>query len=47
MRAIFCGFTDPVFADHAAFGKNILHTKGLLTFHLQDPPVFPPLEVEL
>jgi len=23
--AILCGLTDPQFADHAAFGKNVLH----------------------
>ena len=28
MVAILCGLTDPQFADHAAFGKNVLHLKG-------------------
>jgi hypothetical protein len=29
--AIFRGLTDPQFADHAAFGKNVLHLKALRT----------------
>jgi hypothetical protein len=32
MVAVFLRFTDPQFADYAAFGKDILHTKSLLTF---------------
>ena len=31
MVAVFFRFSDPQFADHAAFGKNILHSEGLLT----------------
>ena len=37
MIAIFCRFADPQLADHAAFGKNILHSKGLLTFIVTKP----------
>ncbi len=31
MLAIFRDLGDPQFADDAAFGKNVLHSKGLLT----------------
>jgi hypothetical protein len=31
MVAVLGGFADPQFADNAAFGKNVLHSKGLLT----------------
>jgi len=38
MVAVFCRFSNPQFADHAAFGKNILHSKGLLTLSSTRPP---------
>jgi hypothetical protein len=31
MVAIFIGLADPQFADHAAVGKDVLHSRGLLT----------------
>ena len=31
MVAVSIGFADPQFADHAAIGKNVLHSRGLLT----------------
>lgn len=31
MLAVLIGFADPQFADHAAIGKNVLHSRGLLT----------------
>jgi hypothetical protein len=47
MVAVFGGFADPQFADNAAFGKNVLHSKDLLTLPLlrlcrQTSRTFPP-----
>ena len=37
MVAVFGGLSDPQFADHAAFGKNVLHSTGLLTLSSKRP----------
>jgi hypothetical protein len=42
MVAIFSGFTDPQFADHAIFGKDVLHSTGLLTLPSKKTSWSPP-----
>ena len=37
MVAVFIGFADPQFADYTAFGKNVLHSEGLLTLSSTGP----------
>jgi hypothetical protein len=39
MVAVFVRFADPQFADHAAFGKNVLHPTDLLTLSSKTLPI--------
>jgi hypothetical protein len=42
MVAVSCRFANPQFADYAAFGKNVLHSEGLLDIVVNQTSSSPP-----